>query len=94
MGIWDVGLVWPCGGYINSMGIWDVGLVWPCGGCSTDMAKSKKTLFEISKSENTSGKNCNQLHAIKKEKEKEKEKVKSSQVNILIFDSYLLELCK
>ena len=65
--------------------------VW-CGGCSTDMAESKKTLFEISKSENTSGKNCNQLHAIKKRKKKEK--VKSSQVNILIFDFYLLELCK
>ena len=58
------------------------------------MAESKKTLFEISKSENTSGKNCNQLHAIKKKKEKENEKVKSSQVNILIFDFYLLELCK
>ena len=69
--------------------------VW-CGGCSTDMAESKKTPFEISKSENTSGKNCNQLHAIKKKKRKrkEKEKVKSSQVNILIFDFYLLELCK
>ena len=34
--------------------------------------------------------NCMQL----KKKEKKKEKVKSSQVNILIFDSYLLELCK
>ena len=67
--------------------------VW-CGGCSMDMAESKKTLFEISKSEN-SGKNCNQLHAIKtKKKRKEKEKVKSSQVNILIFDFYMLELYK
>ena len=52
--------------------------------------KARNT-FVFSKSKSTRRKNCNQLHAIKKKK-----KVKSSQVNILILDFYLLELsnCK
>ena len=62
--------------------------VWRGGwGCPIDMAESKKTLSGVfQKQKHSKKKNCNQLHAIFLIKSK------SSQVNILILDFYLLEL--